>query len=219
MNAETAAALYLPELASERREPPAARERTGSRVSTLPHPGRNDWLASADEEDRAAAFDATLERCRPELLAWLCVRVQDEQAAADLVQETYMRVVRYRDDPQIVDLRLVLFRTANNLAFNYLRNERRHYADRHMPLEDASMLVATQAMQEDLVAGQQTAEAFKQVIRELPPKCRTAFLLSRYHGKENAEIAVKMEISVKMVEKHIARALVACRAVVGQGRQ
>lgn len=45
------------------------------------------------------------------------------------------------------------------------------------------------------------------IINTLPPQCQEAFRLSRFEGITYKEIAVRMNISVKTVEKHISRAL------------
>jgi RNA polymerase sigma-70 factor (ECF subfamily) len=58
-------------------------------------------------------------------------------------------------------------------------------------------------------------EVLEAAVVALPPKCRTVFLLSRIEGLSNAEVAQRCGISVKMVEKHLAKAIVACRARVG----
>lgn len=51
------------------------------------------------------------------------------------------------------------------------------------------------------------SESIEQIMGELPPKCREVFLLSRSKGLKNREIAARLDISEKVVEKHIARAL------------
>ena len=50
----------------------------------------------------------------------------------------------------------------------------------------------------------------------MSPKCRKAFVLHRADGLTYPEIAAAMGISVKMVEKHISRALAECRVAVGR---
>ena len=44
-------------------------------------------------------------------------------------------------------------------------------------------------------------------IDKLPPKCKTVFMLSRFEEVSNAEIAQRLNISIRTVEKHISDAL------------
>jgi RNA polymerase sigma-70 factor (ECF subfamily) len=44
-------------------------------------------------------------------------------------------------------------------------------------------------------------------IEALPPKRRAIFMMSRYEHMSNMEIAVKLNLSVRTVEKHIELAL------------
>ena len=44
-------------------------------------------------------------------------------------------------------------------------------------------------------------------IAELPPRCREVFVLQRFEGASQQEIAARLGISVKMVEAHLARAM------------
>jgi RNA polymerase sigma-70 factor (ECF subfamily) len=58
---------------------------------------------------------------------------------------------------------------------------------------------------------QQFAEAAERAIEHLPPRCREVYLLYRQHQLSYAEIAQVLEISVKTVENHLARAMQALR--------
>jgi len=49
------------------------------------------------------------------------------------------------------------------------------------------------------------------VIRHLPDRCREVFLLSRVNGMKNKEIAEKLHINIKNVERHLKRALFSFR--------
>jgi len=47
-------------------------------------------------------------------------------------------------------------------------------------------------------------------LNELPPACRDAFLLNRLYDCTHAEIADRLGISTKTVQRHIERALLHC---------
>ena len=49
-------------------------------------------------------------------------------------------------------------------------------------------------------------------LRALPERTRQIFLLNRIHGRKYAEIAKAMDLSQSAVEKHMMRALEACKA-------
>ncbi|WP_047539375.1 RNA polymerase sigma factor [Methylotenera versatilis] len=59
---------------------------------------------------------------------------------------------------------------------------------------------------------QQRLQSIQQIINCLPPKCREVFWLFRIEGLRQAEIAVQLNISVNMVERHVIRALIDIRA-------
>jgi len=44
-------------------------------------------------------------------------------------------------------------------------------------------------------------------IQNLPQRCREVFMLSRINGLKNKEIAEKLDINIKNVERHLNRAL------------
>jgi len=62
------------------------------------------------------------------------------------------------------------------------------------------------------LAENQYTELIVKTIEALPPRCREAFILHRLEGLSQQEVAKQMGISTNMVEKHIIRAMMACRA-------
>ena len=54
-------------------------------------------------------------------------------------------------------------------------------------------------------------EEIYKAMEELPPRTREVFELSRIQGLKNKEIATRLDISVKVVEKHITKTLSALR--------
>lgn len=154
-----------------------------------------------------------LERFYRELLNFLHRQVNDRDTAADLAQESYARVLAAQHAGQpVLDARALLYRTARNLLTD---QHRRAELRRHESLDTVGESEAQQApahwQPEEALAARQAVHAYAQVIEELPPRCREAFVLHIIEGLPQAEVARLMGISVSMVEKHVVRATLACR--------
>jgi RNA polymerase sigma-70 factor (ECF subfamily) len=54
--------------------------------------------------------------------------------------------------------------------------------------------------------------ALQRIIDCLPPRCREVFWLYRVKGHSQGEIAAELGITIKVVEKHVMRALIEIRA-------
>lgn len=197
--------------------------RVPSELSTPPDMSEREYREmdeqrSLDEKaQRRAEFDAEVMPYRDELFRYMYRRTGDADTAADLTQETFSRMMVYRDAAHIADRWLLMYRIANNLVLEYQRAGYRHRASRHVSLDCAEPLSANDPPVEEIVEARIALEVLlKQTIARLPPKCQLAFMLNRFDGLTYPQVAARMGISTKMVEKHIARALQACRAAVGE---
>lgn len=157
-----------------------------------------------------------VERYYQELLNFLSRQVRDREAATDLVQETYARAAAVQYGGQAIsEPRAFLYRTARNLIVD--RHRRREVRDENQP-EERAMLAPADAMPapqafepEAALSAARNARAMLDTIAALPLRCREAFILHKFDGLSQAEVAVRMGISVKMVERHIKLALKACQ--------
>lgn len=161
-----------------------------------------------------AQFDEAMTSSRDELLRYLRRRTRDDETAADLTQETFSRMMVYRDSPNIESHTLLMYRIAHNLVLELQRSRFRRHAAHHVSLSLAEPLHAEEPEVEEIADAWSLDQLIKRALLELPPKCRLAFKLSRFDGLTYPEVAAKMGISVKMVEKHISKALLAFRAAV-----
>ncbi len=159
-----------------------------------------------------------LERYYRELLGFLANKVGDRHAAADLVQESYARVLAmHRGGESIADPRALLYRVARNLVIDQHRRDRTrgettavHHQD--APDDPMDAHAAPLAWEPEAVAmSAQGVDAMLATIEGLPPRCREAFVLHKFDGLSHAEVAARMGISRKMVEQHVKNALIACR--------
>lgn len=146
-------------------------------------------------------FDAAYRAHRDALLRLLRQRVGNEEDAADLMQEAYLRLLRYRcDGPD--SLRALLFRVALNLAVSHAR---RAYIRCDVSL-DGFDPADERAAPDDELMREQLLRQVTEAIGKLPPRCREMFLLSRIHGLRQREIARRCGVSSRAVEKQMTHA-------------
>jgi RNA polymerase sigma-70 factor (ECF subfamily) len=162
----------------------------------------------------ADAFDAFVREQRHGLLQFLRSRTASEQDAEDALQESLARLLRYRNEESSEAWRALLYRIATNVAHDqYRAGVCRHNSD-HVPLDDLP-IADNQHTPEQRAAYDQQVTRIGEAILALPPKCQRAYLLKRAHGLSHAQIAARCGISVKMVEKHLAKAMALLRRKVG----
>jgi RNA polymerase sigma factor (sigma-70 family) len=154
-----------------------------------------------------------LERYHRELLNFLARQVSDRDAAADLAQESYARVLAVQHAGQpILDVRALLYRTARNLVIDrHRRNEVRRHDDLDSIAEQDQPAAPAHLQPEEALASMQVVRAYVAAVEALPPRCREAFVLHVFDELTHAQVAARMGISASMVEKHIVRGLLACR--------
>jgi RNA polymerase sigma factor (sigma-70 family) len=170
----------------------------------------------------AAAFDPVsicevIRRHHEALLLFLRRRLAVPEDALDAAQETYLRMLRYEGSRAIESPGSMLFRIAANVAADQGRAALTRRSADHLALDDVE-LASEAPSTERAIAGEQDLKMLFAAIDGLPPRCRQVFLLSRVEGKTYPEIARHCGISVKMVEKHVSHALLACSAKLGNVR-
>ena len=145
-----------------------------------------------------------------ELASWLAKRVRCDEDANDLAQEAFLRMHKFQQSRELDNARAFLFRTANNLAVDQLRRARVH--DRYLSTE---MLPEHSDEDDDkyapsaerTVSAEQELDKIYEILDQLPPKVRRAFVLHRSKDMSYSEIAAEMGVSNSMVEKYIIEAL------------
>ena len=151
--------------------------------------------------------------CHAELLRMLGARLPSVQDAQDIAQEAYARLMRYQSKLEEGDLRLLLFRIAQNLITDHYRwrslREGASLSIDQMRLE----LSSEEPSHDRQFDSRQELQQIEKLILDMPERRRAIFLLSRIEGLTNAEIPSRRGVTVKAVEKHIARALAECRSL------
>lgn len=130
--------------------------------------------------------------------------IQDRDTAEDLAQNVFIKCWRKRNQITIKkSLASYLRRMAINEALYYLRRKshREQLQKLHLPAP------GIEPTPHDHMVREEVAERIDDVVEDLPPRCKTIFLLNREDGLSYREIAERLQIKTKTVENQIAKAL------------
>ncbi|MEH6550030.1 MAG: RNA polymerase sigma factor [Pseudomonadales bacterium] len=149
-------------------------------------------------------------------------RIVPPKEIEDIVQETYVKVCQVKHKEKIEHPRSFLYRTARNLAFDYLKKAETQRAD--SVGDDAFLFDAdTDDFKDDIyeqVAKNEEFAQFCDAVRQLPVQCRKVFVLKKVYGYSQQEIAQELELSQSTVEKHVATGIKRCTYyMMSQGGQ
>ena len=185
-------------------------------IAPAPEPDQPDCQSRSAKDlakgGRAHFLEVFLSQ-RPQMEALVRRRVGCRATAADLVQDLFVRFWR-RPLVQVDELSTYLLRCAGNIAVDHLRSEgARHRVSEGLMSDGFEHEV--DEPQAALEAGNDLRHV-EAALRELPERTRQIFLLNRIHGRKYGEIAKVMGLSQSAVEKHMMRALQACKASLEQ---
>lgn len=158
-----------------------------------------------------ASFDAFYRSENRRVLRFFSRRVGWE-AAPDLMQDAFTRVLRSGPFERLENPQAYLTRTARNLLIERARRRMREQSVM-CPLDHGrdAPVVAQQTWH---IEASDLRRVYWQALREMPQKTRHIFLLHRLRQMTYTEIAEKFGISNQGVEYHMMRALARCRVAV-----
>jgi RNA polymerase sigma-70 factor, ECF subfamily len=145
---------------------------------------------------------------RPSLLAYLCCLGMNADQAEDVIQETFLRLVRFRFGRGTEDnLRAWVFRVAHNLSMDVHRFQRRWSAgEDDEPYRVLRKRADPAPSPEQQVLLDERMKRFEEAFAQLTPKQRQCVLL-RAQGFRYREIALTLGISVQRVGELMQRSI------------
>jgi RNA polymerase sigma-70 factor (ECF subfamily) len=139
---------------------------------------------------------------------FLYYKLTDKDLAEDITQEVFIRAWDKRDTILLESVKSYLYKIANNLAINHFNSAKTRF---ELKLEDHDSTVSESphyVMEKD-----EFAAKLNRALDNLPESQRVVFLMNRIDDLTYREIAERMEISVKAVEKRMQGALESLRTV------
>jgi len=155
-------------------------------------------------ESRTEIFTKLFAESRQALHRYIRRFVGSSETAKEIVQEAFLRTYRQRES--VTTLRAFLFSTARNLAANEYRHRRMMERGALRDFGDSWVKTERESLETELLRDERN-RLIQEAIDRLPPQCRAAFTLRVFHECSYKEVADRLSISAKTVEKHIARGL------------
>lgn len=146
-----------------------------------------------------------------DVLYALCFQyAQSKSVAEELVQDAFMKLWEMKEELQDnTNIKNFLFTIARNNSLNYIRS--RQIAFKHLTrIKERESYYAAQSLEylgDNVIEFEELMRMIEKSIEELPAELKEAFTMNRYSDMKYAEIAEKLQVSIKTVEARISRAL------------
>ena len=135
--------------------------------------------------------------------------VPQQHDIEDVAQEAFLRAFKVEQGEPVDHPKTLLFTIAKNIALNELRRKSRRVTDYIEECQSAPE--SSGATTEEEVLGLEQLEHYCTAVDELPEQCRRVYLLRKVHGLAHKDIAAQLNITVRTVERHLAKGVLRCR--------
>ena len=138
----------------------------------------------------------------PSLVNFAAYLTHSRADATEIVNDVFVSVWQRR--AQLVfdeNIKSYLFTAVKNKSINFKRKKKLKVVP-YLPNDAISTFTA-----DGPLANTEQQELLLKILKELPPKCRQVFVMSRMDGLTYSEIAAFLDLSVKTVESQMSKAL------------
>ena len=164
------------------------------------------------QDGNEKVFEQIVREYWPRMFKFALIYTQNNETSQELVQDTFLVLWNNRailkDNTNLITYLMVVLR---NKCLNLLEQTR----IRQLYIEEIddetiyqrANLYVLQDEASQIVESEDLHKAIEMALSKLPEKTREVFMLSRYDGLKNQQIAETKNISQKTVEYHISKAL------------
>ena len=177
-------------------------------------------LVSLYKNGNEEAFEQLLTRHKSRVFTTIYLIVKDNYVAEDLLQETFVKVVktikegRYNEEGKFLPW---LMRIAHNMAIDHFRRDKRYPT---IVMEDGSHVFNTLQFSEDSVESKQvkqdTHAKLRELIQELPESQKEVLMMRHYMEMSFQEIAETTGVSINTALGRMRYALINLRKKMKQ---
>ena len=163
-----------------------------------------------DGAERLGRLETLAQRYREPLVRYFLRKGITRDVAEDCAHEVFVRLAR-TDQETVRNAEAYLFTIASSVVVTRARKAKTRRVSQHDPIEDFPLLTGG-TPPDRILEGKEALQRLALALEELPLDTREIFLLNREDGLTYTQIAARYAISVKVVERHIVRALTHLRA-------
>lgn len=160
--------------------------------------------AESPKQSLLAWFAVEVQPHEQDLRSWLRRRFPSVTDVDDVVQESYLRLLRAWKAIPMVCARAYLFATARNVVLGALRRPQ-IFSSIPVTEEAALSIVQDETNVAETVCARQELTLLLDAIDALPARCREIYILRKLKGVSQREIAEQLGISEQTVQVQVVR--------------
>lgn len=160
------------------------------------------------KEGNESSFCHFVETYSKDLFYYAQCLVRSKEIAEEVVSDVFLDVWRNRAKiDEIKNMKAWLVTLTHNKAISYLRKEEKlDYTISCDRIETVQIPSSLQTPDDQIISSEEIAK-INNIIQTLPPKCKMVFLLAKIEHLPYKEISKLLNISVKTINLHVAKAL------------
>ena len=164
-------------------------------------------IKSGDEEALHSLFEIYF----PRLNDFAARIISDTETSQDITQEIFVKVWEKRNEIEVQNIESFLYKLVRNSCIDHIKqlkviDNKNHKWGEKIKFEELFHIDFIRDEPFILIQEELKSE-IERTIKSLPDRCREVFMLSRVDGLKNREIAEKLNINIKNVERHLSRAM------------
>ncbi|MEQ8907419.1 RNA polymerase sigma-70 factor [Ekhidna sp.] len=152
------------------------------------------------KNDLKVLYDEYFESIR----GFIYYKCGDIDLADDLVQETFIKIWNKRDEIEKETVKSLLYTIANNMLINHFNHQK--VVREHQKSANPGSSSSSDSPQFQMEEAEFEAK-LNNAIAKLPEDCREVFLMNRIDKLKYAEIAERLNLSVKAIEKRMSKTI------------
>jgi len=142
---------------------------------------------------------------------FLYFKTSQAELAEDVAQDAFVKLWETRAKIDKSSIKAYLYTIANNLAINQLKRDQLKYKFLNLQVERKEKKTPQYLMEM-----QEFDQKLQDTLAKIPEGAREVFLMNRVEGLKYREIAERLGLSMKAIEKRMSRALAILREEINR---